>query len=237
MSPAASQCAKKAKVERVISVAGLSAFGITSAPALASIPKPRREMSPKVTKTNMATQRKALRALRKDFQKRKADLRTIAKNRKTAMTRIRADIKNLEEEIKTANEELSVEFDSGSSCFSSSDSESSSSSSKAPVKEAVPSSKGKPQAAQGAVPSPKGTLQEEGKRKRRRRLPFLVPGAPAPDHQGWPTRVSSKTTRGTARLANSCDVVSVAQQRHTVLRTCRVHGRHSPKGANSAARA
>ena len=51
------------------------------------------------------------------------------------------------------------------------------------------------------------------------------------------TRVSSKTTRGTARLANSCDVVSVAQQRHTVLRTCRVHGRHSPKGANSAARA
>ena len=186
MSPAASQCAKKAKVERVISVAGLSAFGITSAPALASIPKPRREMSPKVTKTNMATQRKALRALRKDFQKRKADLRTIVKNRKTAMTRIRADIKNLEEEIKTANEELSVEFDSGSSCFSSSDSESSSSSSKAPVKEAVPSSKGKPQAAQGAVPSPKGTLQEEGKRKRRRRLPFLVPGAPAPDHQGWP---------------------------------------------------
>ena len=130
---------------------------------------------PKTSKATVAAQRKSLRTLRKDFLKRKADLRNIVKTKKSALVQVRADIKHLEEEIKKENEELSVEFDSGSSCFSSSDSESSSASNSSDASKKKASPKGKARA--------DGTIR---KAKPRNKLPFLPPGAPAPNHRGWP---------------------------------------------------
>ena len=130
-------------------------------------------------KTTAGAQRQSLRTLRKDYHKRKADLRKLVKARKTAMDNIRADISNLETEIKEANEELSVDFDSGSSLFPSSDSGSSSTDSSSKESAAKPS-KGKSQ------PSKKGAVTEGDNKQgqRRKRRPFLAPGAPAPNHRG-----------------------------------------------------
>ena len=133
-------------------------------------------------KTTVGAQRQSLRTLRKDYHKRKADLRKLVKARKTAMDNIRADISNLETEIKEANEELSVDFDSGSSLFPSSDPGSSSTDSSSKESAAKPS-KGKSQ------PSKKGAVTEGDNKQgqRRKRRPFLAPGAPAPNHRGWPS--------------------------------------------------
>ena len=164
-------------------------------------------------KTTVGAQRQSLRTLRKDYHKRKADLRKLVKARKTAMDNIRADISNLETEIKEANEELSVDFDSGSSLFPSSDSGSSSTDSSSKESAAKPS-KGKSQ------PSKKGAVTEGDNKQgqRRKRRPFLAPehrlrttgGGPAPEEST--TRVF---VEGDPRHCQACEQLAPwFSQRH-----------------------
>ena len=78
---------------------------------------------PRVAATSVMPQRRTLRVLRAEYAKRKGDLRDLAKTKK-GLLRARAKITKVEQEVKAAQEELSEDFDSGSSLFTSSSSES-----------------------------------------------------------------------------------------------------------------
>ena len=123
------------------------------------------------------------------------------------MTDVRVKITQLEEEIRAENEELWVDFDSGSSVFPSTDSgwSSSESSLEAPAKVAAPSCKGKSKPSR-TVAAAEGESKKVRPRKRR-----PCPGAPAPDHRGWPNSEAVKLPGfRRRRLAVLCCLRAVA---------------------------